>query len=378
MAARCLHANHKLILSGSPVQNNVQELWAAFDWLMPNYLGSDKDFVKRFANDITKSHLPGASTDSVRTGTHKLKLLHQQVLPFILRREKSDVLQQLPPKIVTDIPCCLSELQLSLYNHLCSKEATKDAIQCFQSLLANDESPQKKTQLPRNVLRSLMFLRMLCTHPILLAEEFDTVNHDVEKSNLERFDLSGKLSALCDLLRNANIFGEEITAADNDRSMIYVENIDSFADNVNKFNFEPGDDCYENQICREENDTDNISKCLIFAQFTHSLDIIENLLFKPLMSSLRYCRIDGSIDPARRDEIVKRFVNDESVTCMLLTTKVGSLGLNLQVANIVIFLEPDYNPHVDLQAMDRVHRIGQEKVRRRKLFVCLFSHIISI
>jgi len=117
-AARCLRSRHKLILSGSPVQNKVQELWAIFDWMMPNYLGSDADFAERFGRDITKGQLPGASAGCIKKGRKKLKMLHQQVLPFILRREKADVLQQLPPKIITDVPCRLTNEQSRIYEEL--------------------------------------------------------------------------------------------------------------------------------------------------------------------------------------------------------------------------------------------------------------------
>merc|ERR1711957_139426 len=103
------------------------------------------------------------------------------------------------------------------------------------------------------------------------------------------------------------------------------------------------------------------SKCLIFAQFIQSLDVVENLLFQPHMPSLRYLRLDGRVPPHERTKIVNQFNCDTSIKCMLLTTKVGGLGLNLQSADVVIFLENDWNPHVDLQAMDRVHRIGQTK-----------------
>ena len=361
-AARCLRSRHKIILSGSPVQNKVQELWATFDWLMPNYLGSDSDFAKRFGRDITKSQLPGASIGSIRKGMNKLKILHQQVLPFILRREKGEVLQQLPAKIITDVPCFLSDEQSSLYKRLCDDEVTQNAMDSLESLIKTSEtSENNEVQKPigKHLLRSLMRLRMLCTHPILLNDDKNPKDY-----TMSRFNASGKLCTLCDLLRNAGIFNDDITAVDNDQSLIYVQNLDTDSnDPDNSINFEPDDGVLGGINGGEEQVKHNGSKCLIFAQFTNSLDVIEELLFKPLMPSLRYLRLDGRIDPGHRELVIKQFVSDESITCLLLTTKVGSLGLNLQVANTVIFLEADYNPHVDLQAMDRVHRIGQDKVR---------------
>lgn len=362
-AARCLRPKNKLILSGSPVQNNVKELWATFDWLMPNYLGSESDFAKRFGNDITRSQLPGASAGILRSGMNKLKQLHQQVLPFILRREKGDVLQQLPPKVITDVPCHLTEMQSSIYDSLCSRELTKDAIKCLQSFI-DDNDDSRPHNISKGALKSLMNLRMLCTHPIMLGSREIESLKIAEQNKLARFDVSGKLCALCDILRGAGILREDITAADNDESMIYVQDDSQMESMVSdsQMNYEPDEDALVNISDEEERfQMDNGCKCLIFAQFTQSLDIVENLIFKPLVPSLRYVRLDGSVNPKSRENIVEQFRSDESVKCMLLSTKVGSLGLNLQVANIVIFLEPDYNPHIDLQAMDRAHRLGQEK-----------------
>lgn len=92
------------------------------------------------------------------------------------------------------------------------------------------------------------------------------------------------------------------------------------------------------------------------------LDIIEFDLFKKIMPEVTYLRLDGSIPPGQRHSVVTRFNNDPSIDVLLLTTQVGGLGLNLTGADTVIFVEHDWNPMKDLQAMDRAHRIGQRKV----------------
>lgn len=92
------------------------------------------------------------------------------------------------------------------------------------------------------------------------------------------------------------------------------------------------------------------------------VDIIENDLFKQYMPSVTYMRLDGGTDPNKRHAIVQTFNSDPSIDCLLLTTHVGGLGLTLTGADTVIFVEHDWNPMKDLQAMDRAHRIGQKKV----------------
>lgn len=92
------------------------------------------------------------------------------------------------------------------------------------------------------------------------------------------------------------------------------------------------------------------------------LDIIETDLFKQHMPSVTYMRLDGGTDAKRRHAVVQTFNSDPSIDCLLLTTHVGGLGLTLTGADTVIFVEHDWNPMKDLQAMDRAHRIGQKKV----------------
>lgn len=103
-------------------------------------------------------------------------------------------------------------------------------------------------------------------------------------------------------------------------------------------------------------------RALIFCQLKVMLDIVEKDLLRVHLPTVTYLRLDGSIPPAQRHSVVARFNADPSIDVLLLTTQVGGLGLNLTGADTVIFVEHDWNPMKDLQAMDRAHRIGQKKV----------------
>lgn len=92
------------------------------------------------------------------------------------------------------------------------------------------------------------------------------------------------------------------------------------------------------------------------------LDIIQRDLFAGLMPSVKYMRMDGQTDPKKRHAIVQTYNADPTIDVLLLTTSVGGLGLNLTGADTVIFVDHDWNPMKDLQAMDRAHRLGQKKV----------------
>ena len=103
------------------------------------------------------------------------------------------------------------------------------------------------------------------------------------------------------------------------------------------------------------------NRVLIFAQSKSFLTKIENDIFKKLLPKVKYLKMDGSVSNSNRFQLVQNFNKNDNILCMLLTTRVGGVGLNLTGANTVIFMEHDWNPSVDLQAMDRTHRIGQKK-----------------
>eukprot|EP00804_Cyclotella_cryptica_P029069 CCRYP_005261-RB/>CCRYP_005261-RB protein AED:0.02 eAED:0.02 QI:222/1/1/1/1/1/5/24/1992 len=366
-ASRRIKANHKLILTGTPIQNNVHELWATFDFLMPNFLGSEISFVKEFARPIISGQKIDASASDINRSTDCLKTLHQQVLPFVLRREKGQVIKELPPKIITDIPCVLSSQQQNLYHQVMGRTETRAALDVLDISIRHTEDGAEHSgqhNLGNNVLTSLLKLRVICTHPILHSL-FGSNKNEAVPLPATRLDSSGKLMALNDLLRHSGIAEPEITAADNDSSGLLLQSNDDLTASDTEDNILSDDGCIDdsidNDVDRDASSPNAQSKCLIFAQFTQSLDIVEKFLFEPHMPSLEYLRLDGSVPSSQRSAIVERFNEDLNIRVLLLTTKVGGLGLNLTGADKVIFLEPDWNPFVDLQAMDRAHRIGQTK-----------------
>jgi TATA-binding protein-associated factor len=118
LAVKSIRAHHRLILSGTPIQNNVLELWSLFDFLMPGFLGTEKQFNDRYSKPILASRDSKSSSKEQEAGTLALEALHRQVLPFLLRRLKEDVLQDLPPKIIQDYYCELSPIQKKFYEGL--------------------------------------------------------------------------------------------------------------------------------------------------------------------------------------------------------------------------------------------------------------------
>lgn len=287
---------------------------------MPNFLGDSSEFARDFARPISKGQSPGATAVVVGVGMDKLKTLHQQVLPFILRREKCQVLKELPPKIVSTIRVPMTELQAKLYSSFCRSPLAKASLDKLRGILkANGGNVQGGPTFGTDVLKSLLFLRLLCTHPSLVLDK-DIVTY--------RLSSSAKLTALADLLQYAGICEERVSGVDDDTSFIYCNGDDdsiqdSYSDLVNS-STDVG--------LRTESASISTSvkrKCVIFAQFTRSLDVVEELVLKSHMPLLRYVRLDGRTPTENRSSVVERFNRDPTVKVLLATTRVGGLGLNL-------------------------------------------------
>lgn len=327
-AVKQISANHRLILTGTPIQNNVVELWSLFDFLMPGFLGTEKMFQERFAKPISASRNSKTSSKEQEAGVLALEALHKQVLPFMLRRLKEDVLSDLPPKIIQDYYCELSDLQKQLYQDFAKKQ---------KNVVEKDIENTTDTDNKQHIFQALQYMRKLCNHPALVLSPNHPQLHQVEQylkqTGMDLHDVTNapKLNALRTLLFECGI-GEE----DMDRKT-------------------------QNNYLTSQNVISQ-HRALIFCQLKDMLDMVENDLFKRYMPSVTYMRLDGSVDPRDRQKVVKKFNEDPSIDCLLLTTKVGGLGLNLTGADTVIFVEHDWNPMNDLQAMDRAHRLGQKKV----------------
>lgn len=356
-ASKRLKARHKLVLTGTLIQNRIHELWATFDFLMPSFLGTSKAFTVNYANPIAKSQLPSASASAVAEGLSKLKMLHQQVLPFILRREKRQVLPELPQMTQTIIKVPMSALQQHMYRRFCEDRNVDISLESLDVVFAKTFTSGEGGG--SDILKSLLFLRLLCTHPTLVLNELQLQSCP---ESIFAASASGKMLALVEILKGSLDYNDDAKGADNDMSVLYCDDDTDDQDAYTSV-LETPDPCLGDLLQNHGENGINLSspaaKCLIFAQFTKSLDALENLVFKTQMPTIRYCRLDGTIPPTKRMEVVNCFQNDPSVRVLLSTTRVGGVGLNLTSASTVIFFEVDFNPYADAQAQDRCMRIGQ-------------------
>ncbi|ODA79641.1 hypothetical protein RJ55_05235 [Drechmeria coniospora] len=321
-AVKRMASNHRLILTGTPIQNNVLELWSLFDFLMPGFLGAEKVFLDRFAKPIAASRYSKASSKEQEAGALAIEALHKQVLPFLLRRLKEEVLDDLPPKILQNYYCDLSDLQKKLFEDFTKKQGKK-----LQAEAGRDDKEAKT-----HIFQALQYMRKLCNSPALVMKPDTPSYSETQKilqnqgTSIEDVVHAPKLTALRDLLVDCGIGGDEGDSNDPLYQPIKPH------------------------------------RALIFCQMKEMLDMVQNKVLKELLPSVSHLRLDGSVEANKRQDIVNQFNSDPSYDVLLLTTSVGGLGLNLTGADTVIFVEHDWNPQKDLQAMDRAHRIGQKKV----------------
>lgn len=278
-AIRTMNTEHRLLITGTPLQNNLRELWALLNFLMPDIFGDAEQFDAWFSmNDETGKE-------------NTIKKLHTVLRPFMLRRIKTDVATSLPPKKETKLYIGLTKMQQDWYVKVLQKDAHE---------LNKLGGPSRV-----GLLNILMQLRKVCNHPYL----FDGAENGppyIDGPHL--WENCGKMQLLHKLLPKLKAKG---------------------------------------------------SRVLIFSQMTRVLDILEDYF---RLVGHDYCRIDGNTDGEKRDSQMDVFnAPGSSKFCFLLSTRAGGLGINLATADIVVLYDSDWNPQVDLQAMDRAHRIGQKK-----------------
>lgn len=357
-AAKRLRARHRLLLTGTPVQNRVVEIWSLFDFLMPGFLGTEASFASRFARPIASSRDPKASPEEQRAGQLALEHLHRIVLPFILRRLKEDVLQDLPPKVIQDYICNMTPLQQKLYASFARTADGQHALDladrkcqsvggtrppASESSVAPVLTDSAPADVRHHGFQSMKYLLSVCNHPCLVlranhplltwAQERMQIEWSVD--SLEAVSLSGKLVALRQLLFDCGFGG--------------VQRLSTF------------DSSNVSSSLNLQEELMSQHRALIFFQTKSMLKLVAKMLNSEF-PTITYVKLDGTVPISERHGTVTRFNQDPSIDILLLTTSIGGLGLNLTGADTVIFVEHDWNPCKDLQAMDRAHRIGQQRM----------------
>ncbi|XP_050233691.1 protein CHROMATIN REMODELING 19 [Mercurialis annua] len=327
------HAKQRLMLTGTPLQNDLHELWSLLEFMLPDLFATEDVDLKKLLN----------GEDRILVSRMKSILG-----PFILRRLKSDVMQQLVPKIQQ-----VEYVLMEKHQEVAYKEAIEEYRTASRARMAKLKDVDLNTIfgiLPqRQISNYFVQFRKIANHPLLVRRIYS--DEDVVR-------FAKKLHPI-------GVFGFECTL---ERVIDELKNYSDFSIHKLLLNYDDKGTLSEKHVmlsakCRIlEKLLPKLKrdghKVLIFSQWTSMLDILEWTLD---VIGLTYKRLDGSTPVAERQTIVDAFNNDISIFACLLSTRAGGQGLNLTGADTVVIHDMDFNPQIDRQAEDRCHRIGQTK-----------------
>uniref|UniRef100_A0A3Q3D5P3 RAD54 homolog B n=1 Tax=Hippocampus comes TaxID=109280 RepID=A0A3Q3D5P3_HIPCM len=301
-ALSSLSCARRVILTGTPVQNDLQEFYAIIEFVNPGILGSTIAYRKVFEEPILRSRQPSCSEEDKSLGEERASELSRLTGMFILRRTQEIIKSYLPPRLDWTLFCRLSPLQQDVYRHLLSHRVFRACLQ---------GSMQTHTH-----LACITALKKLCNHPalqvlfkfkIFCLAPFFPENYSSDSFNA---DDSGKLLVLLDLLKTIK-------------------------------QFSPSD------------------KVVIVSNYTQTLNMLQKLC---VHMGYMFCRLDGQTPTNQRQRLVDGFNSPYSSSFLfLLSSKAGGVGLNLVGASHLVLYDLDWNPATDIQAMSRVWRDGQKK-----------------
>jgi len=303
--------SHRLLLTGTPLQNKLPELWSLLNFLLPSIFKAcdtfETWFNAPFAITGEKVELNEEETILI------IRRLHKVLRPFLLRRLKKDVESQLPDKVEYIIKCEMSGMQRALYTHMQERGVM---------LTQTDDKRKDSKGSSKALMNTIMQLRKLCNHPFMFPQ--------VEEGFARHLGLG------TDVVHGQDIY----------RSSGKFELLDRIFPKLKRSGH----------------------RILLFCQMTALMTILEDYLN---WRGYSYLRLDGTTKADDRGDLLVDFnKKDSEIFIFILSTRAGGLGLNLQTADTVIIFDSDWNPHQDLQAQDRAHRIGQKnEVRVLRLMV---------
>ncbi|KAL4434006.1 hypothetical protein ABPG75_000447 [Micractinium tetrahymenae] len=304
-ALASLNCRRRVLLTGTPIQNDLTEFFAMVNFVCPDALGSLATFERIFAAPINRSRDRNASDKEKELGATRSAELARRVEQFVLRRTREVNARYLPPLTNYVVFCRPTEEQLRVYSGVLGSSTVRRML----APSGSDFGDQ--------ALSVLTSLRKICNHPVLYTPAPG---------------------------------GAEAAAADNEE--------DSSAGEVAEFDPDQSGKMAVLGVLLCEALEVAGDRCVVVSQSTAALDLVQKLCGARGWSTVR---IDGSTDVNKRQDVVNSFNHYNVGQVFLLSTTAGGAGLNLTGANRLVLLDSHWNPAMDLQAMARVWRDGQRK-----------------
>jgi len=367
---RSFKADNRLILTGTPLQNNLTELWSLLNFILPKIFDDVEAFQSWFDfDDVLSSE--GSQLFKEEPKLQIVTTLHQILKPFLLRRLKCDVEKDLPKKREYLVYAPLTEkqriyydkiLQNSLRQFLMANDGAEKQPEPEQELLLLDIGIETTEERVKKGLRNRNRKGRKDSTNYRELSDFEYFKKMEEASEEE----NAGSSPPADSPQNEKRDGKEFQSL---RLQNMVMQLRKICNHPDLFKVSQDDDEINEEIVTSSGKLlllDRLlpelikrgHKVLIFSQMTSMLDILQDYLN---LRGHNYCRIDGGVPHQERQTQITEFNTKDDVRFFLLSTRAGGLGINLTAADTCIIFDSDWNPQVDLQAQDRVHRIGQKR-----------------
>lgn len=331
----------RIALTGSPLNNNLEEYHSLVDWIAPRYLGSYPEFKATYEEPIREGLYQDSTRSQYIESRKRLKALELEMGPKVHRADVSCLDAELNGKFEFVITVPLTKLQSDLYRIYVENMQTA----------SRDKEPGTAT-----LWSWLNILRLLCNHPKCYKDRLES-----DSVNSEQVPQTRKEST--SVVKEALIGSEEdIVISDEPVSRVGLSKTKVESQKVFESLTEPIDALYLSHktkilmnILKFSHDAHN--KVLVFSHSIPTLDYVEEQL---LQTHQEYVRIDGKVDTQKRQSMTKDF-NQGAANICLVSTRAGGQGLNLFGANRVVILDDHFNPSWELQAIGRAYRIGQQQ-----------------
>eukprot|EP00392_Amoebophrya_sp_AT5.2_P009642 g9670.t1 len=310
LAVKKIDTPHRIVLSGTPIQNRLSELWSIFDFIQPGLLGTFPVFQQQFSDVIEQGGQMTATPRMVEGAFQAAQVLREETMPFLLRRTKADVqdIVRLPPKQEQILFVNLTPQQYQVYLDFLATDKVRQA-----KLKGNETSKKGVPQM----FFIMSVLRKLCNHPDLLLKDYP----DLKPADYGNVARSGKMLVLGEILKRWKKDGHKV--------LLFTQTVQML-------------EILEAWIGGSTDGAENENGCAGLG--------------------CQYLRMDGKTPVTQRQHLVSKFNLTPDIFIMIMSTKVGGIGLNITGANRVVMARPDdWNPATDVQARERAWRIGQQR-----------------
>ncbi|XP_062205430.1 protein CHROMATIN REMODELING 20 [Phragmites australis] len=360
-ALKQVRTQRRIALTGSPLQNNLMEYYCMVDFVREGFLGSSHEFRNRFQNPIENGQHTNSTSDDVKVMNQRSHILFEQLKGFVQRMGMNVVKNDLPPKKVFVITVKLSQLQRKLYRRFLD-------VHGFSSSGYSEKSHS-------SFFAKYQTLAQVWNHPGLLQMAKEQRGNLRQEDAVENFLMDESSSD--DNVENSLPNGEkqkDKTDQQSKKSNFVNEEGNWWEDLLDENTYMEADYSGKMILLLDilSRSSELGDKVLVFSQSLTTLDLVEFYLSKMQTKGKEgkhwkrgkdWYRLDGSTPSSDRQNLVERFNDPENtrVKCTLISTRAGSLGINLHAANRVVLLDGSWNPTHDLQAIYRVWRYGQTK-----------------